>query len=421
MDRTNITFGVIRAPLLLLTILSVTACGAGDRSGAASWRVATDTVDGVLRVVNHPPEAGPGPTLEAEEEWRVGTVEGIGPASFGLIRSVTVLPDGRFAVADAQAEEVRVFGPDGQHLRTFGGKGAGPGELQGMQGAYLDHEGLLRVAEQVNARLSVFHPDSGFVRSYPLLLYSYGFRGPWEAAVDSAGRTIVSSSSRYSEGSWRMLRVYDAAMKQLDSIPYEDYTGTIQKDQPGAWRVDLGNGGWTWAPVPFYSRPYRVLAPTGEFWSSAEGQPQLEVARWTPRGDTALVLTSERWPEPVTRTERDSAMAELRDGLAERVSSPPRLDAARVPATKPPLYGVALDDRDRLWVRLTEPVADSTVYDVFGSDGGYAETVRLPFRIDPYVPPVVRGDTIWAVVTDEVDVQYVVRARLRPAVGRAAR
>lgn len=59
-----------------------------------------------------------------------------------------MLPDGRFAVADAQAEEVRIFDPDGRHLRTFGGKGAGPGELQGMQGVHLDHEGMLRVAER---------------------------------------------------------------------------------------------------------------------------------------------------------------------------------------------------------------------------------------------------------------------------------
>jgi hypothetical protein len=65
--------------------------------------------------------------------------------------------------------------------------------------------------------------------------------------------------------------------------------------------------------------------------------------------------------------------------------------------------------------------ADSTVYDIFGRDGGFAETVRPPFRVDRFVPPVVRGDTIWAVVTDEVDVQYLVRAGLRPGVDRTGR
>lgn len=421
MDRIDSSFSNGGLALTLLVLLLSAACGAGGPAGESAWRVTTDTVGGALRVVNQPPQAGSAPTVVADEEWRVGTVEGGGPASFGLIRSVAVLPDGRLAVADAQAEEVRLFDSEGRYLRTFGGRGAGPGELQGMQGVHVDHEGLLRVAEQGNARLSVFHPESGYIRSYPLRLHSYGFRGPWEAAVDSVGRTLVLSSGGYGEGrSWYMLRVYDAAMKQLDSIPYDEYTARIFEDnQPGAWRIDLGGGGWTWAQVPFYSRPFRLLISSGEIWSSTKGEAQLEVARWTPPGDTTLFLTSMRRPEPVTAAERDSAMAALREDLEKRGATPPRLDAAKVPTTKPPLYGLAVDDRGHLWVRLTDPAADSTIYDTFDRNGGFVETIGFPFRIDRYVPPVVREDVVWAVATDELDVQYVVRARLRSAGGRA--
>lgn len=126
-----------------------------------------------------------------------------------------------------------------------------------------------------------------------------------------------------------------------------------------------------------------------------------------------MVLSSRRQPEPVTRSERDSAMTALRQRFAERAPSLPNLDPAKVPATKPPLYGLSLDDRGRLWARITDPAADSTIYDVFHDDGRYAETIGLPFRIDGWVPPVIRGDTLWAVVADDVDVQYVVRAHLR--------
>lgn len=425
MNRSSIGTGISMPGLPLVAALVAASCAEHPRQ--PDWSVTTDTVDGVVQVVNTPPESGPLPTLVAEEELRLGTVEGGGPASFGRIRSIAVLPDGRFAVADAQAEEVRIFDHSGRHLRTFGGEGAGPGELAGMQGVHLDHEGMLRVAEQANARLSVFDPETGFVTSYPLRLYSYAFRGPWDAVVDSAGRTLVVSSGRYGQGSWNMVRVYDRVMNQVDSIPYRDYTdiarratgGGSDDDFPGAWRVNVGSRAWTWAPVPFYTRQYEVLAPTGEFWSSAEGASELEVARWTPGGDTTLVLTSRRRPDPVTPAERDSAMAALREQLAERIPTPPRLDASRVPSTKPPLQGLSLDDRGRLWVRLTEPTADMTTYDVFSRDGIHVATVRLPFRVDPYVPPVVRGETLWAVTTDEMDVQYVVRAGLHPAADRA--
>jgi len=409
--------------LIYLLACGVSACGEDEvpEIAGSSWGVRVETVDGVRRMVNTPPESGPQPTLVAEEELRVGTAEGLGPASFGLIRELAVLPNGRFAVADGQAQEVRLFDPDGRHLRTFGGEGAGPGELSGMQGVQVGPDGMLRVPEALNARLTVFHPDSGFVTTFPFRLYTSSGAGPWAAAVDSAGRTLVASSGQYGEGRfWEMVRVYDAAMRQIDSIPYREYTDLARRalegdddDFPGAWRIDLGNGGWTFAQVPFYSRPHEVLTPTGEFWSTAEGQVELEIARWTPSGDTTLILTSLRPSEPVTPSERDSAMTELRAQLSERVPNLPNLDASRVPATKPPLHGLSLDDDGRLWVRLTDPTTDSTVYDVFSGEGRHAETVRLPFRVDRFVSPVVRGDSLWAVVADDLDVQYVIRAVLR--------
>lgn len=404
-----------RSTVLAGLACTALVCGcARERGGAAAWTTSVDTADGTIRVINTPPEGGVLPTLVGVEERRIGTVEEGGPAAFGLIRSIAVLNDGRIAVGDAQAEEVRLFDRDGRYLRTFGGKGAGPGELRGMQGVYLDHDGLLRVPEQGNGRISTFDPDSGFVGTHPLQLFRYSFRGPWEAAFDSAGRTLVASAGPFQGRSWNMLRVYDATMAQIDSVPYHDYTDDSRRDdRPGVWLLSM-RGGQLFLPVPFYARPQEVLSSTGEFWTSVEGQPELEVARWTPPGDTTLVLYSRRLPLPVTAAERDSAMDAVSARLAKQMPGAPKLDASKIPPNKPPLYGLSLDDRGRLWARITSAGADPTVYDVFNRDGGHAETVSLPFAVDEWIPPIVRGDTVWAVATDELNVQYVVRARLRP-------
>ncbi len=407
--------GFGRAGAAVLTVIAAGACG--SESPTTGWRSIVDTSGSVVRVVNTAPSDGAGPTMTAEVELRVGTVEGNGPDAFGRIRSVAVLEDGRFAVADAQAEEVRLFDRNGRHLVTFGGKGEGPGELMGMQGVHTDHQGLLRVAEQGNARLSVFHADSGFVTSYPLRLFSYSFAGPWSAAIDEVGRTMVASSGQYGEGRfWNMLRVYDRTMTQVDSIPYDEYTDDAEDEEPeGAWRITLARG-WTYAQIPFYAfyaRPYAVLTSTGEFWSTSSGAGQLEIARWTPPGDTSLIVISERATLPVTRSERDSAMTALRASLSEWVTDVPALDPSRVPGSKPPLYGLALDDHGRVWALITDFDADTTVYDVFGPEGRHSESVVLRFPVDQWIPPVIRGDTVWAVSTDDLDVQYVVRARLR--------
>lgn len=401
---------------LLLAGLGMSVLGAcaGEPEAATGWTASVDTVDGRVRVVNVPPPGGAAPDRAAREEFRIGTMEESGPTSFGLIRSLAVLDDGRFAVGDGMAEEVRLFDRQGRHLRTFGGKGAGPGELDGMQGAFVDHEGMLRVAEQGNARLSIFHPDSGFVGSIPVRLYSYGFRGPWEAAIDPSGRTVVASSGQFGEGRfWNMLRVYDPEMTQLDSVPYDEYTGFSERgdEYPGTWRITLGNGEMH-VQVPFFAQPRQIVTPTAELWTSAEGAERLEIVRWRPPADTTLVIVSERPVESVTSSERDSAMADVRERLAERVPGSTALDPSRIPDTKPPVYGLSLDDRGRLWARITDPAADTTVFDVFSEDGVHAESIAFPFRVDGWVPPVVRGDTVWAVVIDDVDVQYVARARL---------
>jgi len=403
------------------TVLAALACTAfvsgcaRERAGVAAWTTAVDTVAGTIRVTNTPPQGGILATRVGVEDLRIGTVEEGGPTAFGLIRSIAVLNDGRIAVGDAQAEEVRLFDPDGRHLRTFGGTGAGPGELAGMQGVYLDHDGLLRVPEQRNGRMSTFDPDSGFVGTHPLQLFSYAFRGPWKAAFDAAGRTLLASSGPFQGGSWNMLRVYDATMAQIDSVPYYDYTEDSRRDdRPGVWLLSMPGGGRLFLPAPFYAGPQEVLSSTGDFWTSAEGKAELEVSRWTPPGDTALILYSRRPPSPVTAAERDSAMDAVSTRLARQMPGAPKLDASKIGPYKPPLYSLSLDDRGRLWARITGAGADPTVYDVFNRDGSHAETVSLPFAVDAWIPPTVRGDTVWAVATDALEVQYVVRARMGP-------
>jgi hypothetical protein len=44
--------------------------------------------------------------------------------------------------------------------------------------------------------------------------------------------------------------------------------------------------------------------------------------------------------------------------------------------------------------------------------------VVVPARVDRWIPPVVHGDVLWAVVTDDLDVQHVMRARLEPTDAR---
>jgi hypothetical protein len=71
----------------------------------------------------------------------------------------------------------------------------------------------------------------------------------------------------------------------------------------------------------------------------------------------------------------------------------------------------ALDEERRTGFRpnrFREPV----VFDVFEPDGRYLGRVDAPEGFSVFPQPIFRGDRIWAVLRDELDVAYVVRYRI---------
>jgi hypothetical protein len=385
------------------------ACGGGDASGDGApggWSSAVDSLpDGRVVVVHSPPADDPwAPTWALEEELRIGTVDGAGPESFAQVKAVVVDGAGRIAVLEGLAQEIRVFGPDGAHLATFGGKGGGPGELQNALGMMLRSDGRLLVPDQGNARMSVFDFAGGFVESFPLVFRSWGF--VWDGALREDGHVLMPSV--VVESRREMIRVLDSEMRQVDSIllpPRPEPVG----ESPGDFRWESADGSSGAVAIPFYPREARLLLPSGELWSASAGDPSHRVSRWAPAGDTSLVVETRRPLVPVSEAERDSAMEGLLSGL--RRFGVRRLDASRVPRVKPGVLSLFTDDADRLWVGTSSP--DSLRrYDVFEPDGRLAGAVATSLDVPPWLRPVVVGDQFYGVVWDELGVPFVVRARV---------
>ena len=93
--------------------------------------------------------------ISASVDLAIGAFDD-GPEAFGRITGLTEDSQGRIYVADYEAGEVRVFAPDGQHLFTFGGKGAGPGELASPCCLAWAPDGSLWVRDGGNQRYSGF-------------------------------------------------------------------------------------------------------------------------------------------------------------------------------------------------------------------------------------------------------------------------
>jgi len=399
------------AGALVTSLVVLSGCSA--RAGASSaWTVTRDTLpSGVVRVTNTPPAGSPAPDRVIDENLRIGTREGEGPDQFGAIMGLAILRDGRIAVLDGQAKQVRLFDPTGAYLRSFGGEGQGPGELEVGWGLMRDGRDRLWVPDYRNARMSVFDPDSGFLKSFPMKISSYGYF--WSGAMLADGRIVEPSFRRVRD----MLHVFSPDMTLVDSIqfPKRPPMPANLEDAPSmfVWRAPDGSRGMNLA-VPFY--PYRVRAfgPSGDVWSSPPaGDPSYRITRRSLDGDTAVVLETKRPPVPVSEASRDSAMRSVRAPLeAEGIHA--SLDESKIPKVRPAVSGMFVSEGGQLWVRT--PASGATVrFDVYARDGSHLSAVETSLAIAPQPLPIVRGDTLWAVVKDALGVQYVVRGEIREA------
>ncbi|WP_419934302.1 hypothetical protein [Candidatus Palauibacter sp.] len=389
--------------MLLVTHVALAACG-GLSGGDGSATVRDTLPSGVVRVTNTLPADAP-PMWRLVEELRVGAVDGDGPDVFGELEALAPLPGGGFAVIEAQAQEVRVFGPGGEHVATHGRKGGGPGEFENAIDLMLGPQERLWVADPGNVRMSVLDPVAGFVESFPLPFPLWGFA--WDGAMTADGRILEFSFDRGQ--SREILRVYDLTMTQVDSISLKEVEVFEPEDDPGIFVQDLGGGSQYMRGVPFHPSGLRYLDAQGAIWSKPRGDPDYVIRKWLPGGDTTLILETRRPAVPVTTAERDSVIARIRESF-RRSGATAELDWSRIPAVKSAVEDVFVSAEGDVWVRTPSPVAETT-FDVYAPDGSYVGTAVGAARL---THPVVRGNAFWAFVSDDFNVPYVIRARITP-------
>lgn len=398
-----------RPPLLATPLLALlAACGGDARPSAGGWAGTLDTLPGgAVRV--HSPAAG---TWKQGEEWklveelRIGSAEADGPELFGAITGLEVDREGRIYVLESQAKEVRVFDARGVHVRTFGRKGGGPGEFEQPAGMMWDPQGRLWIVDQQNARFSLFDTAGVFLASHRRPGGYSVF--PWPGGMDSRGTLYDVASVPREDGrpSFTLVRM-DAAMQPADTFRLPEY-------QAATFEVRHANGNRMIAGVPFSPRLVWRRDPGGDVWVGTSDR--YSIARVSFGGDTLRVVERDYEPVPVTAAEKDTAVKQLK-WFTEQGG---RVDASRIPGEKPAYGGVYPDEAGYLWVFPSAPeAAEGTMIDVFDRDGRYLGQVRSGAELRVIDPFLVRGDRLYVVETDELDIPYVVRYRIqgRPAAG----
>lgn len=382
------------AGALLLLLVATTACDGADEM-ATTFSVDT-LASGTIVVRNAPREEGGEGTIRLEREVRIGAVDGAEPFVFGQVRDVAIGPDGLVYVLDGIAEEVRVFSADGQHVRTMGGPGDGPGELRGPFAIALDPEGRLWIAQERGRRYTVFDAAGSFVDSP-----QRPFRWPV-----STGVLRFTRDGALHEHGWngsanpgvRIRMTADSVVTIRDSLALPAWTSA-------AWTRPVGER--IGMQVPFTPRMVADVGPDGSVWT-AMGDSYRLVQRG-PGGDTLRVVEMAVPPTPLSDAERAAAddSADVAAGRGFEV------DRSQIPAAHPYFTDLVVASDGHLWLRRrveSGPPGDdgghAEAYDVFAPDGRYAGRVPVA-GMDSWPSPYITGTHIAGVSRDSLDVPYV--------------
>jgi len=156
-------------------------------------------VDGVPHVRNAAVPAEGVQTQPLTELWRVGGEDE--EVFFGTIFSVLTDQDGNVYLLDGQLNQIEVYSPGGEHLRTLGREGEGPGEVRRAQDRLNLPGGRIRAVEQIPGKIVAFERDgSGTARRRPTSPRAtpppagWGFCGTSRAAASTwccAGREYL--------------------------------------------------------------------------------------------------------------------------------------------------------------------------------------------------------------------------------------
>jgi len=384
-------------PLLLILATAAATSSCGD--APAAWAGTVDTLATGQVVVRNPraPLWPEGHEWSLAEELRVGTVAGEGPELFGRITSLAVDPAGRIYVLEAQAQEIRVFGPDGAHVRTIGREGGGPGEFARALRIELGPDGNLWVADPQNNRVSVFDTAGTYLRAHSM---AGGFTIiPWPGRFDRQGfyyyPVPLPAKNEFRLGLVR----YDSALVPLDTLATPE--DPVDRDY---FELRQGDEGFARVGVPYTGGFRWQLSPAGTFWGFLTGPYRMfELA---PNGDTLRTITREFTPLPVT----DADMARAREDLEWFISEGGTVDWKMIPSHKPAMEYAFPDDQGHLWVWPVMPTGqEGRALDVFDAVGRYLGRVESPVPIARGPAPVVRNDVMYAVTRSELDVPFVVR------------
>ena len=431
---------------LTLALTMSLACAGGDGPGTrdgrrADWTTSIDTVGDtiVVRTIGGSDAAA---LMTLAPEVTIGTVEGADEYTFGAINEVEVGETGTIYAFDRQVPALRAYDSTGKYIRTLGRKGGGPGEYEAANGVAVHRDGRVVLWDAGKASINVYDQSGEPATTWPVP-GGGGFYTSGAVFADTAGNTYIRTTvaNPPTAGNAPQARVFGASGlvqwnpqgQVVDSLaPPEN---NVEPAFLTAQSPDKGSMSRT--SLPFATAFVWTFSPLGYFVSARTDRYAVTLHH---RDGSPRRIERTQAALPVEDEERADAEAILTANM-RRTDPGWRWSGPAIPTTKPFIRTVAVGDDGRIWVSVAAPGErvpegerapppsvqigavqrspdpkwrQPLVYDVFDPSGRFVGRVAAPPKTRF---SAMRGDRIWGVTRDSLDVEQVVRYRVIPGFG----
>lgn len=393
----------------LAAIVVAAGCdGSGESAAPAGLRqplaTTVDTVGAWVRVVNsgNPPE------------WNLALVASVGPGpdmgeatpgDFGEAVSVALGPgEDEVYVADRQNCEIRVFGVDGTHRRTFGRCGEGPGEFSPFFYSIAWIGDKLLAFDFGGGRIGEFAADGDWLGQRQVLgmmgggaTFAFYPAGSGNAYAMALTGGLDDESNRF--GGRRLASAYlghDAAGETPDTV-----FPLSPPENSGSVTCEWGEGYISFFANPYAARLLQHPAAGGVLYSAMSNEYRIAVTRGN---DTLRVIERELPPEPVSDEEWNALSNRFDAWLDEKPGASCEPGSPRRPAAKPLLEGLFFDAAGRLWVEVAR--TGGARWELFDVDGRLLAQAPAGERKATAFPALGAG-RVATVRQDSLDLDHV--------------
>ena len=115
------------------------------------------------------------------------------PQQPNCVWGMAVSPNGTIFASDRNNHQIHVFDAQRNHVRTFGGRGTGPGQLNYPSGLATSADGLLFVANYSNSCVDIFREDGTLIRR----LGQGQLNCPVDVTVHANGQVYVADTGNH--------------------------------------------------------------------------------------------------------------------------------------------------------------------------------------------------------------------------------